>query len=116
MTEAPNGRKGEYERQHEREYECTTITPNVTDEIELEYDVAVFAGAPGAPDKGETEPVHRDTPNYRTLDGATTREGIQLADELGFDAAWAPDHFGLAGATPSTSAGPCSRRSPRRPR
>jgi len=68
-----------------------TTTPTGTD-VTLEYNVPVFAGAP---DAGDDEPVHRDTPDYEALDWERTRQGIELADELGFDAAWAPDHFDL---------------------
>ena len=60
-------------------------------EIKFEYNVPVFAGAP---DEG-SEPVHRDTPAYEALDWETTRMGIETAEELGFDAAWAPDHLML---------------------
>ena len=60
-------------------------------EISFEYNVPVFAGAP---EEG-TEPVHRDTPCYGALDWETTLEGIRAAEELGFDAAWAPDHLML---------------------
>jgi len=59
--------------------------------IDFEYNVPVFAGAP---DSG-TEPVHRDTPCYEVLDWETTRMGIEAAEELGFDAVWAPDHLML---------------------
>ncbi|WP_254278799.1 LLM class flavin-dependent oxidoreductase [Haloarcula marina] len=61
-------------------------------DISFEYNVPVFAGAP---DAGDDEPVHRDTPEYEALDWETTKEGILLAEELGFDAAWAPDHLML---------------------
>jgi len=61
-------------------------------EIDFEYNIPVFAGAP---DEGETEPVHRDTPVYEELDWETTRKGVELAEELRFDAAWAPDHLML---------------------
>lgn len=61
-------------------------------DITFEYNVPVFAGAP---DDGSTEPVHRDTPAYEALDWDTTRHGIETAEELGFDAAWAPDHLML---------------------
>jgi F420-dependent oxidoreductase-like protein len=58
-------------------------------DINFEYNVPVFAGAP---DEG-TEPVHRDTPCYEELDWKTTKAGVQTAEELGFDAVWAPDHL-----------------------
>jgi len=58
-------------------------------EISFEYNVPVFAGAP---DEGDTEPVHRDTPCYEGLDWETTKRGVEAAEELGFDAVWAPDH------------------------
>lgn len=58
-------------------------------EISFEYNVPVFAGAPAEGD----EPVHRDTPAYKALDWETTRTGIETAETLGFDAAWAPDHL-----------------------
>lgn len=58
-------------------------------EISFEYNVPVFAGAPTEGD----EPVHRDTPSYEALDWETTRKGIETAETLGFDAAWAPDHL-----------------------
>uniref|UniRef100_UPI0011DCE762 LLM class flavin-dependent oxidoreductase n=1 Tax=Haloferax sp. KTX1 TaxID=2600597 RepID=UPI0011DCE762 len=58
-------------------------------DISFEYNVPVFAGAP---DEG-TEPTHRDTPAYEALDWETTKMGVQKAEELGFDAAWAPDHL-----------------------
>jgi alkanesulfonate monooxygenase SsuD/methylene tetrahydromethanopterin reductase-like flavin-dependent oxidoreductase (luciferase family) len=64
----------------------------MTDDIKFEYNVPVFAGAP---DAGDDEPVHRDTPEYEALDWETTKEGILLAEELSFDAAWAPDHLML---------------------
>ncbi|SFL34172.1 probable F420-dependent oxidoreductase, Rv1855c family [Halogranum rubrum] len=58
-------------------------------DISFEYNVPVFAGAP----KQGTEPTHRDTPCYESLDWETTRDGVLKAEELGFDAAWAPDHL-----------------------
>jgi alkanesulfonate monooxygenase SsuD/methylene tetrahydromethanopterin reductase-like flavin-dependent oxidoreductase (luciferase family) len=61
-------------------------------DVSFEYNVPVFAGAP---DEGETEPVHRDTPAYDALDWDTTKEGILRAEELGFETAWAPDHLML---------------------
>jgi F420-dependent oxidoreductase-like protein len=61
----------------------------MTERISFEYNVPVFAGAP---DNG-TDPVHRDTPCYEALDWETTRQGVELAEELGFEAAWAPDHL-----------------------
>ncbi|MCU4802694.1 LLM class flavin-dependent oxidoreductase [Halobacteria archaeon HArc-gm2] len=61
-------------------------------DVSFEYNVPVFAGAP---DEGDDEPVHRDTPQYEALDWETTKEGILKAEELGFDAAWAPDHLML---------------------
>jgi alkanesulfonate monooxygenase SsuD/methylene tetrahydromethanopterin reductase-like flavin-dependent oxidoreductase (luciferase family) len=64
----------------------------MTEAITFEYNVPVFAGAP---DEGSTEPEHRDTPRYRSLDWETTKEGVLKAAELGFDAAWAPDHLML---------------------
>ncbi|AEH39058.1 LLM class flavin-dependent oxidoreductase [Halopiger xanaduensis] len=64
----------------------------MSDDITFEYNVPVFAGAP---DEGDDEPVHRDTPRYERLDWETTKEGILKAEELGFDAAWAPDHLML---------------------
>lgn len=60
-------------------------------DISFEYNVPVFAGAP----KEGTDPTHRDTPAYESLDWATTREGIETAETLGFDAAWVPDHLML---------------------
>jgi len=63
----------------------------MSDDITFEYNIPVFAGAP---DEG-TEPVHRDTPRYEHLDWETTRMGIEKAEELGFDAVWAPDHLML---------------------
>jgi alkanesulfonate monooxygenase SsuD/methylene tetrahydromethanopterin reductase-like flavin-dependent oxidoreductase (luciferase family) len=62
----------------------------VTD-VSFEFNVPVFAGAP---DEG-TEPVHRDTPCYDALDWETTKMGVETAEELGFDAVWAPDHLML---------------------
>ncbi|MFA1610845.1 LLM class flavin-dependent oxidoreductase [Halobellus rubicundus] len=59
-------------------------------EISFEYNVPVFAGAPTG---DGSEPVHRDTPEYERLDWETTRAGIERAEELGFDAVWAPDHL-----------------------
>jgi alkanesulfonate monooxygenase SsuD/methylene tetrahydromethanopterin reductase-like flavin-dependent oxidoreductase (luciferase family) len=61
-------------------------------DLKFEYNVPVFAGAP---DPGDDEPVHRDTPNYDALDWETTKEGVLAAEDLGFDAAWAPDHLML---------------------
>ncbi len=58
-------------------------------DISFEYNVPVFAGAP---DEG-SEPTHRDTPQYEALDWEATKMGVQKAEELGFDAAWAPDHL-----------------------
>ena len=58
-------------------------------DISFEYNVPVFAGAP---DEG-TEPTHRDTPQYEALDWEATKMGVQKAEELGFDAVWAPDHL-----------------------
>lgn len=63
----------------------------MSDDISLEYNIPVFAGAP---DHG-TEPVHRDTPQYESLDWGTTKKGVLRAEELGFDAVWAPDHLML---------------------
>jgi F420-dependent oxidoreductase-like protein len=60
-------------------------------EISLEYNIPVFAGAP----ENGTEPIHRDTPRYESLDWETTKEGILRAEDLGFDAVWAPDHLML---------------------
>ncbi|MFB6268400.1 MAG: TIGR03560 family F420-dependent LLM class oxidoreductase [Halobacterium sp.] len=58
-------------------------------DVSFEYNVPVFAGAP----EDGTEPVHRDTPCYETLDWEQTRRGVEAAEELGFDAVWAPDHL-----------------------
>jgi len=58
-------------------------------EISFEYNVPVFAGAP----REGTEPTHRDTPCYESLDWETTLEGVRRAEELGFETAWAPDHL-----------------------
>lgn len=63
----------------------------MSQDICFEYNIPVFAGAP---DEG-TQPVHRDTPAYGELDWETTRMGIETADELEFDAVWAPDHLML---------------------
>lgn len=60
-------------------------------EINFEYNAPVFAGTPDAGD----EPIHRDTPEYESLDWETTRAGIEKAETLGFDAVWAPDHLML---------------------
>ena len=60
-------------------------------DISFEYNVPVFAGAPRDGD----QPVHRDTPMYEELDWETTKKGILKAEELGFDALWAPDHLML---------------------
>lgn len=59
--------------------------------VSLEYNIPVFAGAP----LEGTEPVHRDTPCYESLNWTTTKEGVLKAEELGFDAVWAPDHLML---------------------
>ncbi|ELZ05969.1 LLM class flavin-dependent oxidoreductase [Natrialba asiatica] len=59
-------------------------------DVTFEYNVPVFAGAP---DEGDDEPVHRDTPRYESLNWETTKAGVEKAEELGFDAAWAPDHL-----------------------
>ena len=61
------------------------------EKISLEYNIPVFAGAP---EEG-AEPVHRDTPRYESLNWTTTKEGVLKAEELGFDAVWAPDHLML---------------------
>jgi len=61
----------------------------MSDDISFEYNVPVFAGAP----ESGSKPVHRDTPAYETLDWDTTKHGIETAEALGFDAAWAPDHL-----------------------
>ncbi|WP_114575908.1 LLM class flavin-dependent oxidoreductase [Saliphagus sp. LR7] len=61
-------------------------------EIDFEFNVPVFAGAP---EEGDEEPVHRDTPRLEELDWEQTKESVVLAEELGFDAAWAPDHLML---------------------
>ncbi|MFC6964829.1 TIGR03560 family F420-dependent LLM class oxidoreductase [Halocatena marina] len=58
-------------------------------DISFEYNVPVFAGAPDA----GTDPIHRDTPQYESLDWETTKAGVQKAEKLGFDAVWAPDHL-----------------------
>ncbi|MCU4742568.1 LLM class flavin-dependent oxidoreductase [Natronoglomus mannanivorans] len=63
-----------------------------TNDVSFEFNVPVFAGAP---DEGDDEPVHRDTPQLEGLDWDQTKESILLAEELGFDAAWAPDHLML---------------------
>ncbi|MFC6907105.1 LLM class flavin-dependent oxidoreductase [Halalkalicoccus tibetensis] len=63
----------------------------MSEDISLEYNIPVFAGAP----ENGNEPVHRDTPQYESLDWDTTKEGILRAEELGFDAVWAPDHLML---------------------
>ncbi|WP_207592459.1 LLM class flavin-dependent oxidoreductase [Halomontanus rarus] len=63
-----------------------------TNDVTFEFNVPVFAGAP---DEGDDEPVHRDTPQLDGLDWEQTKESILLAEELGFDAAWAPDHLML---------------------
>ncbi|MDJ1433228.1 TIGR03560 family F420-dependent LLM class oxidoreductase [Halostagnicola sp. A-GB9-2] len=60
-------------------------------DITFEYNVPVFAGAP----ESGTDPVHRDTPSYERLEWETTRDCVLKAEELGFDAAWAPDHLML---------------------
>ncbi|MDS0300625.1 TIGR03560 family F420-dependent LLM class oxidoreductase [Halogeometricum sp. S1BR25-6] len=60
-------------------------------DIKFEYNVPVFAGAP----ESGTDPVHRDTPRYESLDWETTKMGVETAEELGFDAVWAPDHLML---------------------
>ena len=60
-------------------------------DIQFEYNVPVFAGAPHE----GNEPVHRDTPMYESLAWEDTKEAVLLAEELGFDAAWAPDHLML---------------------
>jgi len=62
----------------------------MSDTISFEYNIPVFAGAPK---EGSTEPVHRDTPMYERLNWETTKRGIEKAEELGFDAVWAPDHL-----------------------
>jgi alkanesulfonate monooxygenase SsuD/methylene tetrahydromethanopterin reductase-like flavin-dependent oxidoreductase (luciferase family) len=59
--------------------------------VSFEYNVPVFAGAP----QEGNEPVHRDTPMYEELSWETTKKGILRAEELGFDAVWAPDHLML---------------------
>jgi alkanesulfonate monooxygenase SsuD/methylene tetrahydromethanopterin reductase-like flavin-dependent oxidoreductase (luciferase family) len=64
----------------------------MNDAISFEYNIPVFAGAP---DGESTEPVHRDTPTYEDLDWETTKRGVEKAEELGFDAVWAPDHLML---------------------
>lgn len=61
-------------------------------DISFEYNIPVFAGAP---DDGSSEPVHRDAPRYERLDWETTKLGIETAEQLGFDALWAPDHHML---------------------
>ncbi|GKZ15182.1 LLM class flavin-dependent oxidoreductase [Haladaptatus sp. T7] len=60
-------------------------------DISFEYNIPVFAGAP----EEETDPIHRDTPCYEELDWQTTKAGIRKAENLGFDAVWAPDHLFL---------------------
>ncbi|WP_339106124.1 LLM class flavin-dependent oxidoreductase [Haloterrigena salinisoli] len=60
-------------------------------DVTFEYNVPVFAGAP----KSGTDPTHRDTPCYERLDWETTKESVLKAEELDFDAAWAPDHLML---------------------
>ncbi|QLG28849.1 LLM class flavin-dependent oxidoreductase [Halorarum halophilum] len=60
-------------------------------ELSFEFNVPVFAGAP----QSDAEPVHRDTPCYEELDWETTRMGVETAEDLGFDAVWAPDHLML---------------------
>jgi alkanesulfonate monooxygenase SsuD/methylene tetrahydromethanopterin reductase-like flavin-dependent oxidoreductase (luciferase family) len=57
--------------------------------VTFEYNIPVFAGSP---DSG-SEPVHRDTPCYDELDWETTKMGVETAEELGYDAVWAPDHL-----------------------
>ena len=60
-------------------------------DIQFEYNIPVFAGAPNE----GTNPVHRDTPMYESLAWEDTKEAVLLAEELDFDAAWAPDHLML---------------------
>lgn len=60
--------------------------------IEFGYNAPTFASAPGPRNPG---PNDFDTPFYEALEWADVRETIQAADDLGFDAVWAPDHFML---------------------
>ena len=60
-----------------------------TSEVTFGFNIPTFAGAPIE----GTEPVHRDAPCYERLDWDTTIEAVRRAEELGYAAAWAPDHF-----------------------
>lgn len=41
------------------------------------------------------EGVHRDAPLYSKIDWHHTKGAIQLAEEIGFNTLWVPDHFSL---------------------
>jgi len=60
-------------------------------DVSFEYNIPVFAGAPTQ----GTDPVHRDTPCYETLDWEQTKSGVLKAEELEFSTVWAPDHLML---------------------
>lgn len=59
-------------------------------EIEFGYNPPTFASAPV---HGNPGPNYWDTPFYESLRWTDVREAILHADELGYDAVWAPDHL-----------------------
>jgi F420-dependent oxidoreductase-like protein len=58
--------------------------------VEFGYNPPTFASAPIPDNPGPNE---RDTPFYEALQWDDVKEAILIAEELGFDAVWAPDHF-----------------------
>lgn len=54
------------------------------------YNPPTFASSPGPDNPG---PNDFDTPFYEELAWEDVKEAILTADELGFDAVWAPDHY-----------------------
>lgn len=60
-------------------------------EVSIGFNVPTFAGGS---EKGGT-PIHRDAANYNRLDWKTTKRAIEIAEELGFDDLWVPDHMML---------------------
>lgn len=60
------------------------------DQIEFGYNPPTFASEPGPDNPG---PNDFDTPFYSDLRWEDVKQAILYAEDLGFDAVWAPDHF-----------------------
>lgn len=62
----------------------------MAEDIEFGYNPPTFASAPVPANPGPNE---FDTPFYEELRWADVKEAILRADDLGYDAVWAPDHY-----------------------